>query len=67
MNGRKQNGTARNKLNSVYLFITLVVAAVIGGAAESWPVFVLVAAALMALLVMGGGVRIGGHGPRRRR
>ena len=48
---------ARQRLNSVYMIGVLMVAAVIGGIAQSWIVFLVVAGVLTALMVHGGDIR----------
>ena len=60
---------ARTRLNSVYLTGVLLVAAMIGGVAQSWIVFLVVAGVLTSLLVHGGDIRSSPspRGPRKRR
>ena len=48
---------ARTRLNSVYLTGVLLVAAIIGGVAHSWIVFLVVAGVLTSLLVHGADIR----------
>ena len=49
---------ARQQLNSVYALIALVIAAVIGAFSQSWTVFGVVAAVLIATLVHSADIRI---------
>ena len=60
---------ARQRLNSVYLIGVLMVAAVIGGIAQSWIVFLVVAGVLTALMVHGADIRFTPttRHPRKRR
>lgn len=48
---------ARQRLNSLYSFGALMIAAVLGGATGSWVVFILSAGVLTGLLVHGGDIR----------
>jgi len=48
---------ARQRLNSLYLIVTLIVAALSGGALQSWSVFWLVLGALVVIFVHGGDIR----------
>jgi len=48
---------ARQRLNSLYLIVALIVAALIGGALQSWGVFWLVLIVLIAIFVHGGDIR----------
>ena len=60
---------ARTRLNSLYLIGVLMVAAIIGGIAQSWIVFLVVAGVLTALMVHGGDIRSSPppRDPRKRR
>lgn len=58
---------ARQRLNSLYLIGALMVAAVIGGALQSWSVFMISAAILTAILVYGGDIRPSAQPPRKTR
>ncbi|MCA9088801.1 MAG: hypothetical protein KDA90_09215 [Planctomycetaceae bacterium] len=61
---------ARQRLNSLYFFGALIVAAVLGGVTDSWLVFLLTAAVLTATLIHGGDIRPGPtlrHRVRKRR
>ena len=49
---------ARQQLNSVYVLIALVIAAVIGAVAQSWVVFAVAAAVLIGSLVNSADIRI---------
>ena len=49
---------ARQRLNSLFFCGALIVAAVIGVAAESWAVFVVAAVVLIAVFVYGGDIRL---------
>lgn len=48
---------ARQRLNSLYLFGVLIVAAIFGVVVHSWGVFLLVAGTLTSLLLHGGDIR----------
>jgi len=48
---------ARNKLNEAYAAGALIVAGVIGLAAQSWAVFAIAAVITLGLSVVGGGIR----------
>ena len=50
---------ARQRLNSLYSFGALMIAAVLGGATGSWVVFILSAGVLTGLLVHGDAIRPG--------
>ncbi len=52
---------ARTKLNSVYLIGSLVIAGVLGAAAQSWTVFVIAAVVLLACSVYEGGIQLKGR------
>lgn len=56
---------ARQRLNSLYLVGVLIIAAIIGTAADSWLVFLLTAAILTGTLIHDGGIRPGPTHPRR--
>jgi len=58
---------ARQRLNSLYLIGVLMAAAVIGGALQSWSVFIVSAAILTATLVYGGDIRPTPQSSRRTR
>ena len=58
---------ALQRLNSLYLIAVLMLAAVIGGALQSWPVFLVSAAILAAILVYGGDIRPSAQPPRKTR
>ena len=60
---------ARQRLNSVYLTGVLLVAAVIGGLAQSWIVFLVVAGVLTSVMVHGADIRFTptARHPRKRR
>ena len=60
---------ARTRLNSLYLIGVLMVAAIIGGVAQSWIVFLVVAGVLTSLLVHGADIRFTPttRHPRKRR
>ena len=60
---------ARTRLNSLNLIGVLLVAALIGGSARSWIVFLVVAGVLTAVLVYGGDIRSSPtpRRPRKRR
>ena len=49
---------ARQRLNSLYFLGILIVAAIIGGGAGSWPVFFIVAGVLTATAINGGDIRL---------
>ncbi len=49
---------ARQRLNSLYFLGVLIVAAIIGGGAGSWPVFFIVAGVLTATAINGGDIRL---------
>ena len=48
---------ARQRLNSFYLLAVLIVAAIIGGSAQSWSLFLISAAVMTVLLIHGGDIR----------
>ncbi len=48
---------ARQRLNSFYLFAVLIAAAMLGGAAQSWLLFLISAAIMTTLLIHGGDIR----------
>ncbi|MCA9052198.1 MAG: hypothetical protein KDA75_00095 [Planctomycetaceae bacterium] len=48
---------ARQRLNSLYLAACLLFAAVVGGVADSWVLFLLVAGVSTGLLIYDGGIR----------
>ncbi|MHB8957812.1 MAG: hypothetical protein ACYC4U_33095 [Pirellulaceae bacterium] len=54
---------ARTKLNSAHVVGSIVVAAVVGGLAGSWPVFFVVTAILLGLSFYDGSIRLR---PRRK-
>ena len=54
-------GAARNKLNELYATGSLILAALIGLAFNSWWVFGAAAAILLGLNVMGGQIRVAGY------
>jgi uncharacterized membrane protein len=58
--------SARHKLNSAYINAALVVAGLAGIAANSWMIFTLAAAGLIAKGVLGDEIRMNSR-PRRRR
>lgn len=59
--------TARDKLNGWHIGVAVGVAALVGAACESWPLFVLVAAALIAAGLFTGKIRPpADHRPSRR-
>lgn len=55
----------RQRLNSLYFLAVLIVAALIGGALQSWSVFMVSAAILTANLVYGGDIRPSTQSPRK--
>ena len=57
----RMKGTARDKLNSIYVAGSVGIAALIAAAAGSWPLFVLIAAALVGCAVYTGGIRPNGR------
>ena len=54
-------GAARNKLNELYATGSLILAALIGLAFNSWWVFGAAAAILLGLNVRGGQIRVAGY------
>lgn len=56
---------ARQRLNSIYLTGSLILAALVGMMAESWGLFLLVAAVLIALQTHSGNIRPGPTSRRR--
>ncbi len=56
---------ARQRLNSLYFIGVLIIAASIGGAANSWTVFCLVAGVLIAAAIYGGDIRVSPKTPHR--
>lgn len=58
---------ARQRLNSINLISGLSVAAIIGAAAQSWGVFVLVAIVSVGLMFHTGDIRLNPDRKRRRR
>ena len=61
---------ARHKLNAVYLYGCLAVAAIVGAVAQSWPLFLLPLVVAVATSVHSGGIRdrpADGHRPQVRR
>ena len=55
---------ARQRLNSMYLTGVLVIAAIVGGAANSWAVFLVVSGILTATAIHGGDIRLSPTAPR---
>ena len=58
---------ARQRLNSFYLLAVLIVAAIIGGSVQSWSLFLISAAVMLALLIYGGDIRPTSQSPRKTR
>jgi hypothetical protein len=55
---------ARQKLNAAYFHGSLFLAAVVGGLAQSWPVFFVILAVLLVLNLYAGEIRTTRHGRR---
>jgi len=58
---------ARHKLNIAYLNGALIVAALVGGLADSWIVFLITAGIGVVLSLAAGEIRFGRRDPRNRR
>ena len=58
---------ARQRLNSFYLLAVLIVAAMIGGSAQSWSLFLISAAVMTVLLIHGGDIRPKPDSSRKKR
>ncbi len=56
---------ARQRLNSLYLLAILIVAAIIGGSAQSWLLFLISAAVMTVLMIHGGDIRPTPQSPRK--
>jgi hypothetical protein len=55
--------SARTKLNGITFAVVLIFAALLGGAANSWLIFVLVTMIGTVLMIHAGEVRLGGSEP----
>ncbi len=58
---------ARQRLNSLYFLAVLIVAALVGGAAQSWSLFLISAAIMTVLMIYGGDIRPTPQPPRKTR
>ena len=57
----RTKGTARDKLNSIYVASSVGIAALIAAVAGSWPLLVLIAAVLVGCAIYTGGIRPNGR------
>ena len=56
---------ARQQLNSFYVTVAIIIAAIIGGVTESWTIFLIAVAVLISMMLHSGDIRPDSRNRRR--